>query len=101
MIDGAITSALSANDWTAYDIVKTGYMVNMTMGHQVMMVNSAELASFPADVSDILAREVQGMGSGSIDQMSEEGDIAARKNLLANKVTLVDPDAADDRRRVR
>ncbi|WP_423458179.1 hypothetical protein [Ottowia sp. VDI28] len=35
VIDGALTSALSANDWKACDIVRTGYMVNMAMGHQI------------------------------------------------------------------
>jgi TRAP-type C4-dicarboxylate transport system substrate-binding protein len=30
--------------------------------------------------------------------MSEEGDIAARKNLTANKVSLVEPTAEDRRR---
>jgi TRAP-type C4-dicarboxylate transport system substrate-binding protein len=97
IIDGAITSAFSASDWHAYDIVKTGYMVNMTMGHQVMMVNSSELQKLPADVRTILfdkARE----WAPRYAKMSEDGDQAARKNLIANKVTLVDPTPADLRK---
>src|SRR4029079_6697004 len=54
VIDGAITSALSASDWRAFEIVRTGYMVNMTMGHQIMMVNTAELNKLPADVRSTL-----------------------------------------------
>ena len=94
IIDGAITSALSANDWRAYDIVKTGYMVNMTMGHQVMMINNEELAKLPPDVKAILLAKAKEW-EPKYEQMSQEGDIAARKNLQANKVTLVDPTPAD------
>jgi TRAP-type C4-dicarboxylate transport system substrate-binding protein len=94
VIDGAITSALSANDWRAYEIVRSGYMVNMTMGHQVMMVNSTELQKLPADVRDIFlakAREWE----PKYRQMSEEGDKTARTNLQANKVNLVTPTPED------
>lgn len=99
VIDGAITSALSASDWKAFEIVRTGYMVNMTMGHQVMLVNSAELAKLPADVRNILAAKFKEWAP-KYRQMSEEGDQAARRNLLANKVTLVEP-TADDRKRAQ
>jgi TRAP-type C4-dicarboxylate transport system substrate-binding protein len=99
VIDGAITSALSASDWRAFEIVRTGYMVNMTMGHQVMMVNSAELGKLPAEVrATFLAKAKE--WTPKYRQMSEEGDVAARKNLQANKVTLVEP-SADDRRRAQ
>jgi TRAP-type C4-dicarboxylate transport system substrate-binding protein len=94
VIDGAITSAFSASDWRAYDIVKTGYMVNMTMGHQIMMVNGDELAKLPADVRSVLLAKAREWAP-KFAQMSEEGDVAARKNLVANKVTLVDPTPAD------
>ncbi len=94
IIDGAITSALSANDWRAYDIVKTGYMVNMTMGHQIMMVNNNALKKLPPDVREILLAKVREWAP-KYAQMSEEGDVSARKNLEANKVTLVEPTAAD------
>ncbi len=99
VIDGAITSALSANDWKAFEIVKTGYMVNLTMGHQVMLVNSAELAKLSADVRDILQAKMREW-TPKYRQMSEEGDQAARRNLVANKVTLLEP-SADDKRRAR
>lgn len=97
VIDGAITSALSANDWKAFEIVRTGYMVNMTMGHQVMVVNSAELAKLAPDVRNILTAKFKEWGP-KYRQMSEEGDQSARRNLLANKVTLVDPSVEDRKR---
>jgi len=94
VIDGAITSALSASDWRAYEIVKTGYMLNMTMGHQVMMVNSEALAKLPPDVRQtFLAKAAE--WAPKYRAMSETGDKDARANLAANKVTLVDPTAAD------
>lgn len=99
VIDGAITSALSASDWKAFEIVRTGYMVNMTMGHQVLVVNSAELAKLTPDVRNILNAKFKEWAP-KYRQMSEEGDQAARRNLLANKVTLVDP-TADDRKRAQ
>ena len=99
VIDGAITSALSANDWKAFDIVKTGYMVNMTMGHQVMLVNNAELAKLAPDVRAVLLAKMKEYAP-KYRKVSEEGDQDARRNLAANKVTLVDP-TADDRKRAQ
>lgn len=93
-IDGAITSALSANDWRAYDIVKTGYMVNMTMGHQMMMVNGEEFAKLPQDIQDTL-REKFAEWAPKYNAMSQENDTLARENLGKNGVTLVDPSAQD------
>src|SRR5262245_50907332 len=99
VIDGAITSALSASDWRAFEIVKTGYMLNLTMGHQVLMVNAAELAKLPEDVRQtFLAKAAE--WSPKYRQMSAEGDTAARDNLRANKVSLVEP-SADDRRKAQ
>jgi TRAP-type C4-dicarboxylate transport system substrate-binding protein len=97
VIDGAITSALSASDWRAYEIVKAGYMLNLTMGHQVMMVNAAELAKLPADVRQtFLAKAAE--WSPKYRQMSVDGDTAARENLRANKVSLIEPTPEDRRK---
>jgi len=94
IIDGAITSAFSASDWRAYEIVKTGYMLNMTMGHQIMMVNAAELSKLPTDVRQtFMAKAAE--WAPKYRKMSEEGDQAARDNLRTNKVTLLEPSAAD------
>jgi len=97
VIDGAITSALSANDWRAYEIVRTGYMVNMTMGHQIMMVNTTELNKLSPDVRATLIAKMKEWAP-RYEQMSQQGDIEARKNLAANKVSLVEPTAEDVRR---
>ena len=98
VIDGAITSALSANDWRAYEIVKTGYMVNMTMGHQVMMVNAEALAKLSARRPPGLARQGGGMGAASIARCRRKATRPRARNLVANKVSLVEPTAADVRK---
>lgn len=94
IIDGAITSSISANDWRAYEIVKTGYMVNMTMGYQLMTVNGEAIGKLPPDVRSTLIAKVQEWAPKYL-KMSEEGDIAARENLAAHKVTLAQPSSAD------
>jgi len=99
VIDGAITSALSANDWRAYEIVKTGYLANITMGHQVMMINAAELAKLPADLRETLLKKTQEW-TAKYATMSREGDQDALKNLAVNKVTLVEP-KPEDREKAR
>jgi TRAP-type C4-dicarboxylate transport system substrate-binding protein len=93
-IDAAITSALSANDWRAYDIVRTGFMANITMGHQVMMANGDAMRRLPGDVQQILRAKFQEW-TPRFAAMSRQGDDEARANLRANRVTLVEPQAAD------
>jgi TRAP-type C4-dicarboxylate transport system substrate-binding protein len=94
VIDGAITSALSASDWRAWEIIKTGYMLNLTMGHQMMMVNGEALAKLPADVRQtFLAKAAE--WTPKYRAMSEGGDKEARATLVANKVSLVEPSTAD------
>jgi TRAP-type C4-dicarboxylate transport system substrate-binding protein len=70
-------------------------MVNMTMGHQLMMVNASELQKLPADVRSIFLAKVREW-TPKYGKMSEEGENAARQDLKAHKVNLVTP-TADDR----
>lgn len=94
IIDGAITSALSANDWHAYSVVKTGYMLNIIMAHMAMMVNDGAMEKLPAEVKAILMAKIHEW-TPRYTEMSEQSDIEARANLKANKVTLVEPSADD------
>lgn len=99
IIDGAITSALSANDWRAYEIIDTGFMANFAMGHQVTMINKAELAKLPEDLRTTLLRKVAEWEPKYME-MAAKGDAEARSNLAANRVKLVDP-TTEDYARVR
>jgi len=94
VIDGAITSALSANDWRAYEIIDTGFMANFAMGHQVTLINEAELARLPEDLRAVLLQKVAEWEPKYVE-MAARGDDEARGNLTANGVTLVDPTAED------
>ncbi|HXG03761.1 MAG TPA: TRAP transporter substrate-binding protein DctP [Candidatus Binatia bacterium] len=94
VIDGAITSALSANDWKAYDIVKNGYLLNLTMGHQVLMVNEGEFRRLPADLARLLTAKAAEWAP-RYRQMSEDGDRAARESLTRHGVVLREPSATD------
>ncbi len=94
VIDGAITSAFSANDWRAYEIIETGFMANFAMGHQVTMINEAELAKLPEDLRTVLLRKVAEWEPKYVE-MAAKGDDEARSNLAANGVTLVEPTAED------
>ena len=55
VVDGAITSALSANDWKAYDIIKFGLLLNFTMAHQITLVNAEALKKLPPDLQKLIA----------------------------------------------
>lgn len=94
VIDGAITSAFSANDWRAYEIIDTGFMANFAMGHQVTMINEAELAKLPEDLRGILLAKVAEWEPKYVE-MAAKGDEEARTNLTANGVALVEPSAED------
>jgi TRAP-type C4-dicarboxylate transport system substrate-binding protein len=87
IIDGALTSALSINDWRAYEMLKAGYLVNYTMGHQMMLVNSEQLRKLPEDVRSALlskAREWQDKYMEAV----KTGEEVAKKNLTANGMQL-------------
>ena len=86
-------SALSANDWKAYDVVKTGYLPNFAMGHQVMMINGQELAKLPADLRDILMKKSEEWSAYM--EMVKVGDDEAQKVLSSKGVKLVTPSAED------
>jgi len=94
VIDGAITSALSANDWKSYQTIKTGFMINFIMGSQFVLANGDAFAKLPPDLQKLLTDKSREWAP-KYRKASEEGDKAARANLQANGVKLIDPAAAD------
>lgn len=87
VVDGAITSALSANDWKAYDIVKHGLVLNFTMAHQITLVNAEALAKLPADLQEIVKKKSEEW-TPKYFAASQEADQSAIKNMAAHGVTL-------------
>ena len=50
VVDGAFTAAVPALDWKFNEVTKFGYMMNLTLAHQVVAVNQAALDKLPADL---------------------------------------------------
>lgn len=94
VVDGAITSALSANDWKAYDIVKHGLLLNFTMAHQVTLVNGDALKKLPPDLQK-LVQDKSAEWTPKYYAASQEADQAALKNMKAQGVSMVEPPAED------
>lgn len=94
IVDGAITAAIPALDWRFYDVAKTGYMLNMHMVHQIVIVNNAELAKLPADLREIVAGKSREWAA-KYRKAIEDGEISALKTLVDKGEKLVSP-AADD-----
>ena len=94
VVDGAITSALTANDWKAYDIVKYGFMLNFTMAHQFTLVNAAAFNKLPADLQKLVMEQVAAWTPRYYSE-SEATDQAARNNMKKHGTILVDPTPED------
>ena len=94
VVDGAITSALSANDWKAYDIVKYGFMLNFTMAHQITLVNADALAQLPEDLRKIVMDKSAEWAPRYFAE-SEKTNAAAVDNMRAHGVTMTEPTAED------
>ncbi len=94
VVDAVVTGSLSANDWGVFEIVKNGYLLNISMGHMAMIINNAELAKLPDDVRKILLDTASGF-TEEYRKMSEIGGAAAIENMIANGVTMNEPTASD------
>lgn len=92
VVDGAITSALSANDWKAYDIVKNGLILNFTMAHQITLVNQDALAKLPEDLRKLVEQK-SAEWAPKYYAASEAANQAALDNMVKHGVTLNQPDA--------
>ncbi|MCH5276929.1 MAG: TRAP transporter substrate-binding protein DctP [Desulfovibrionaceae bacterium] len=94
VVDGAITSALTANDWKAYDITKFGFMLNFTMAHQVTLVNKKALDELPADLRKIVDDKIAEWTPRYFAE-SEATDKKAMENMKAHGVTLTEASPED------
>ncbi|MCC7275293.1 MAG: TRAP transporter substrate-binding protein DctP [Alphaproteobacteria bacterium] len=92
VVDGAITSALSANDWKAYDIVKFGLTLNFTMAHQITLANAEALKKLPADLQKLIA-DKSAEWAPRYFEASEAADRAALDTMRGKGVTITVPPA--------
>jgi len=97
VVDGAFTAAVPALDWKFNEVTKFGYMMNLTLAHQVLAVNKAALDALPADVRDILIAKTKEWAPRYRAEMIE-ADQTARKTLAEKGMTLHDATPAEEAR---
>jgi TRAP-type C4-dicarboxylate transport system substrate-binding protein len=94
VIDGAITSALSVNDWKLYDFVKFGLMINFAMGHQFVLVNMEEIAKLPKEAQEMIKRKGEEWEK-KFRALTPQFEDEARKSLVSKGMTLGELTPAD------
>jgi len=94
VVDGAFTAAVPALDWKFNEVTKMGYMMNVTLAHQIVAVNDQELAKLPADLKQLLLEKTREWAPKYRKEMIE-ADKIARKTLSAKGVVLLDPTAKE------
>jgi TRAP-type C4-dicarboxylate transport system substrate-binding protein len=50
IVDGAFTASINAAAWNWSQVLKNGYMMNITLAHEVISVNAAALDELPPDL---------------------------------------------------
>ncbi|MDQ6436966.1 TRAP transporter substrate-binding protein DctP [Mesorhizobium sp. LHD-90] len=93
-VDGAITAAINANNWHWSQVLKNGYMFNITLSHEVISANNAALAELPEDVRKTFM-EVAVRWEAKFREEVFRLDSAAREALVGQGMTLSEPNADD------
>ncbi len=94
VVDGAFTAAVPALDWKFNEVTKMGYMINLTLAHQVFAVNEQELNKLPADLRQLLLDKAKAWAPKYRAELIA-ADGAARKTLTEKGMTLREPSPAD------
>lgn len=89
VIDGAITAASNADAWSWHEVLRHGYMFNITLSHEVISVNNQALSELPDDVRKGLMEAAAEWG-GKLRYEVSVIDSKARENLTAKGITLVE-----------
>ncbi|MEO8011171.1 MAG: TRAP transporter substrate-binding protein DctP [Dokdonella sp.] len=94
VVDGAFTAAVPALDWKFNEVTKMGYMMNLTLAHQVIAVDEQAIAKLPADLRQLLLDKAREW-TPKYRQSLIDADKEARKTLTEKGVTLLEPTAQD------
>ncbi len=94
VVDGAFTAAVPALDWKFNEVTKMGYMLNLTLAHQAMVVNQKALSELPEDLKKLLVDKAAEWAPKYRAAMIE-ADRDARKQLQEKGMTLMDVSPAD------
>jgi TRAP-type C4-dicarboxylate transport system substrate-binding protein len=94
VVDGAFTAAVPALDWKFHEVTKMGYMINLTLAHQVVAVNQAALDRLPADLRNtFLAKAKEWAPKYRAELIA--ADKAARSALTEKGMTLREASPAE------
>lgn len=94
VVDGAFTAAVPALDWKFNEVTRMGYMISLTLSHQVIAVNDKSLGKLPDDLRRLLADKAAEWVP-KYRQALIDADKTARSTLTQKGVTLLDPSAED------
>jgi TRAP-type C4-dicarboxylate transport system substrate-binding protein len=89
VVDGAFTAAVPALDWKINEVAAFGYLLNLTLSHQAVVVNEAALARLPEDVRKVFLEKAKEWAPKYRSEMIE-ADAAARKTLVERGMKLRD-----------
>lgn len=87
VVDGAFTASVPALDWKFHEVTKFGYLMNLTLAHQVVAVNQAELDKLPADLKTLFLAKAKEWAP-KYRQALVDGDRDARKILTEKGMIL-------------
>jgi TRAP-type transport system periplasmic protein len=89
VVDGAFTAAVPALDWKFNEVTKFGYMMNLTLAHQAVVVNNAALEALPDDLRTIFLEKAEEWGPKYRSELIA-ADKSAREALTEKGMTLRD-----------
>jgi len=95
VVDGAFTAAVPAHDWKFNEVTKFGYMMNVTLAHQVASINKSAFDALPEDLQTLL-REKAAEWAPKYREAMIEGDQSARAALVEAGMTLYDITAEEE-----
>lgn len=99
VVDGAFTAAVPALDWKFNEVTKFGYMMDLTLAHQSIVVNQAALQSLPEDLRKTLLAKAEEWAPKYRSELIA-ADKEARKTLTDKGMTLRDT-TPDEVKRLR
>ena len=97
VVDGAFTAAVPAMDWKIWEVARYAFMMNLTLSHQVIVVNQAEMDKLPADLRAVLLDTARSFASEYRSTLIA-ADKEARRVLVEKGITLHDATAAETAR---
>ena len=89
VVDGAFTAAVPALDWKFNEVTKFGFMINLTLAHQAIVVNQTALDALPEDLrKSLLAKTKEWAPKYRAELIA--ADKTARQTLSEKGMTLKD-----------